>query len=320
MPVSTTFISRTNATPLIPEEVSKTIIENAIQESAVLPLFTRLPNMSSRTLRMPVLDTLASAYFVEGTGAVNPDNPPGLKQTSAVSWANKYIYAEEIAVIIPIGEDVLEDSEFDVWDAAMPSIRQAIGSTIDSAIIFAGTKPNLWPNAIMTDVVAKSQTVIDGTNVDLYGDISAAMALPEADGFDIDNAITYVGMKSRMRDLRTSNGEPLLTTDLTQATGNMVAGIPLTYVKNGAWNSATAKMILGNFRACVYSIRQDMRVKVLTEATIYDTDGTTILYQLAQRDMVALRITMRLGWQFPNPVNAIQTTAANRYPFAAIIP
>ena len=79
MPVSTTFISRTNATPLIPEEVSKTIVESAIQESAVLPLFTRLPNMSSRTLRMPVLDTLATAYFVEGTGAVDPDNPPPTK-------------------------------------------------------------------------------------------------------------------------------------------------------------------------------------------------------------------------------------------------
>lgn len=320
MPVSTTFISRTNATPLIPEEVSKTILENAIQESAVLPLFTKLPNMSSRTLRMPVLDTLATAYFVEGTGVVDPDNPPGLKRTSAISWANKYIYAEEIAVIIPIPEDVLEDSEFDVWEGAMPSIRQALGATIDSAIIFAGTKPNLWPDAIMTAVAAKAQTVVDGTNVDLYGDISAAMALPEADGFDIDNAITYVGMKARMRDLRTANGEPLLTTDLTQATGNMVAGIPLTYIKNGAWNSAVAKMILGNFKACVYSMRQDMRVKILTEATIYDTDGTTILYQLAQRDMVALRITMRMGWQFPNPVNAIQTTAASRYPFAAIIP
>ena len=320
MPASTSFIARTNATPLIPEEVSRTIIENAVQESTVLPMFTRLPNMSSKTLRMPVLDALATAYFVEGTSSVNPDNPPGLKTPSAVSWANKYIYAEEIAVIIPIGEDVLEDSEFDVWTSVMPSVRQAFGKLIDGAILFTGTKPYSWPNAIHDDCVSKSQTVTYGTNADLADDISAAMALPEADGFDIDGALSYVGMKALLRNLRDANGSPLLSESLTDAPSNQVHGIPIRYVKNGAWNSSTSKLILGNFRSCVYSIRQDMRVKLLQEATIYDTDGTTVLYQLAQRDMVALRITMRLGWQFPNPVNPIQVTAASRYPFASIIP
>ena len=320
MAASTSFIARTNATPLIPEEVSKTIIQNAVQESSVLPMFTRLPNMSSRTLRMPVLDALATAYFVEGTGVVDPDDPPGLKRSSAVSWASKYVYAEEIAVIVPIGIDVLEDSEYDVWTNVMPAIRQAFGKTIDSAILFAGTKPDSWPNAIHADCVSKSQTVTYGTNVDLAADISAAMALPEADGFDVDGALSYVGMKALLRDLRDSNGNPLLSESLTDAPSNQVHGIPIRYVKNGAWASGTSMLILGNFKSCVYSIRQDMRIKLLQEATIYDTDGTTILYQLAQRDMVALRITMRLGWQFPNPVNAIQTTAASRYPFASIIP
>ena len=44
----------------------------------------------------------------------------------------------------------------------------------------------------------------------------------------------------------------------------------------------------------------------------------TIIYNLPQQDMVALRVTMRLGWQLPNPINRIQPTEGNRYPFATL--
>ena len=43
------------------------------------------------------------------------------------------------------------------------------------------------------------------------------------------------------------------------------------------------------------------------------------MYNLAQDDMVALRVTMRLGWEIPNPVNALNETDA-RFPFAALVP
>ena len=35
--------------------------------------------------------------------------------------------------------------------------------------------------------------------------------------------------------------------------------------------------------------------------------------------MVALRVVMRLGWEIPNPVNALNETAA-RFPFASLKP
>jgi hypothetical protein len=37
-----------------------------------------------------------------------------------------------------------------------------------------------------------------------------------------------------------------------------------------------------------------------------------------QNDMVALRAVMRLGWEIPNPINALQPTAAVRCPFAIL--
>ena len=48
-----------------------------------------------------------------------------------------------------------------------------------------------------------------------------------------------------------------------------------------------------------------------------NADGT-IAYNLMQNDMVALRAVMRLGWEIPNPINALKTDKAERFPFAVL--
>ena len=58
------IIDRTGADTLIPEERAREIIQGVVTQSAVLSQGRRLPNMSSRTYRMPVLDMLPLAYFV----------------------------------------------------------------------------------------------------------------------------------------------------------------------------------------------------------------------------------------------------------------
>jgi ATPase subunit of ABC transporter with duplicated ATPase domains len=47
--------------------------------------------------------------------------------------------------------------------------------------------------------------------------------------------------------------------------------------------------------------------------------GTRIGY-LAQQDMVALRATMRLGWEIPNPVSSYRETLDDYSPFAVYLP
>ena len=79
-------------------------------------------------------------------------------------------------------------------------------------------------------------------------------------------------------------------------------------------------MLVGDFSQAVYSIRQDITFKVLDQAVIQDPSSGEILYNLAQDDMVALRVTMRLGWEVPNPINSLQPDEAVRFPFAVILP
>ena len=56
---------------------------------------------------------------------------------------------------------------------------------------------------------------------------------------------------------------------------------------------------------------------MLAESTLVDPATGTPLYNLGQQDMVALRFTMRIGYQLPNPVNRVG--GASAYPFALIV-
>ena len=97
-------------------------------------------------------------------------------------------------------------------------------------------------------------------------------------------------------------------------------GIHLDFPMNGAWDDSEALMIAGDFSQLVYSIRQDVTYKVLTEATIVDPTTREVVYSLAQQDMVALRAVMRMGWEIPNPVSAYRSDLQSYSPFAVYVP
>ena len=120
------YISRTNAAALIPEAVSREIIQSVPETSAVMRFARRLPNMTSAQLRMPVLAGLITAGFVDGD--------TGLKPTSNVAWENKFINAAELACIVPIPEKVLDDVAYDVWAEVRPRIVEAMGKAFDMAV------------------------------------------------------------------------------------------------------------------------------------------------------------------------------------------
>ena len=124
----TNIIDRTGAESLIPVQEANEIIQGIVTQSAVLQRGRKLPNMTSRQYKMPVLDMLPIAYFVNGDS--------GQKKTTKMAWDKKFIVAEEIAVIVPIPEAVLDDAEYDIWAETKPRIIEAFGEKIDGAILF----------------------------------------------------------------------------------------------------------------------------------------------------------------------------------------
>lgn len=310
MPTFNDIIDRNGAESLIPTQAANEIFQGITEESAVLRLARRLPNMTSKTLRLPILNSLPHAYFVNGD--------TGLKQTTNVGWANKYITAEEIAVIVPVPDNVIADSEYDLWAQIRPLVTQAFGQVIDKAMLYGIGKPASWPNGIVTDANSKNKTIVLGS--DPYGSImeeNGLISLVEKSGYNVTGYVGAVRARGMLRGVRDDNGQPIFRQGMTGGTTYMLDGQNIVFPMNGAIDGDETLLIAGDFRQMVYAIRQDLTVMRANQGVITDASGN-VIYNLFQQDMQALRFVMRLGWQLPNPVGNIG--GENRFPFAVLAP
>ena len=316
------IISRTDAAALIPEEVSAEIFNSVIEMNPVMRLARRLPNMSTSVRRLPVMSALATAYFVSG------DN--SLKQTSEVNWANKYVTAEELAVIVPIPEAVLDDAGYDIWAQVRPEIEKAISVAITAAVINGTNIPASWTTDLgAAGLYAGANAAANLVSLAAYADPYEAILgetaagadglfmTVESDGFMVTGSIAALSMKGILRNTRDSNGMPIFKSNMQDASRYELDGSPIYFPTDNSIPAATELMIAGQWDQLVYSIRQDITYKVLDQAVIQDGAGN-IVYNLAQQDMVALRAVIRLGFALPNPINRAQSTEASRYPFGIL--
>ena len=306
------IIDRTGAASLIPEENAREIIQGVVTQSAVLQRGRKLPNMSSKTYKMPVLDMLPIAYFVNGD--------TGAKKTTKQAWDKKFITAEEIAVIVPIPEAVLDDSDYDIWGEVKPRVIEAFGKVIDGAVLFDLDKPSTWRDGVVTTATKAGSVVTLATGDDLYDKIMAEegiIAKIEESGYFVNGHLADISMRAKLRGLKDTTGNPIFKSDMQNGTTYSLDGSPMNFPDNGAFDKSKALMISGDFSQLVYAIRQDITFKLFTEGVVQNTDGS-IAYNLMQNDMVALRAVMRLGWEIPNPINSMKTDKTKRCPFAIL--
>ena len=296
-------ITRNDVDALIETQVASEIFEGVTTQSKALSMFKRLPNMTSDKTKLRVLDSLPVAYFVDET------NNNGRKNITKMAGDKKYINAAELAVIVPIKENVLNDASIDIWAEVRPRVVEAFARKIDNAIFNGVDKPADWREGLIPSIVTAGKEVKESGK--LYEDINKVMTEVEESGYNVTGLVGGVGLKGKFRMMTDTTGQPLNTTEIGSLTRN--------YLDNGAWDKSKSTLIAGDFSQAVYAIRQDITYNVLTEAIIQDPSSGDILYNLAQDDMVALRVVMRLGWEIPNPVNALDETEA-RFPFASLKP
>lgn len=310
------IIDRNSLSGLIPEPVTREIMQGAIAESAVLRMGRRLANMSSKTQTINVLDALPSAYFVNGE-ATDAGAGDAFKQTTKMAWDKKKLYAEEIAVIVPIPEAALDDADYDIWGEVRPRLTEAFGKVIDAAILFGTNKPSTWRNGVVPSAIAAGNGVPMGTDVfsDIMGE-GGLISKVELDGFNPNGVMSAIQMRGKLRGLKDTTGQPIFKSDMQGATRYGLDGMDMYFPMNGAFDPNQAQMIVGDWSQLVYAIRQDMTFKIFTEGVIQDPSTKAITYNLMQNDMVALRAVMRLGWEIANPINAYNADIANPFPFS----
>jgi hypothetical protein len=259
------IISRADVDAFIPEDVATEVLQAAVQSSAALSLFPTVP-MSTKTRRMPVLSALPVAYWVNGD--------TGLKQTTEMAWGGKYLEAEEIAVIVPVPEAVIDDADFDLWGQVQPRLAEAVGRTLDAAdLSTAPTSPRRSPRR--SSPLRSQRETCTSAGPTTPPQAASAQTSPalfsvvETDGFVVDGFVTTGAYKGLLRNARDANGVLL-----SEVSGGTIYGVPIRYAMTGLWPvPATAEGIAGDFSQGIIGVRQDLTYKLLDQAVITDDTG-----------------------------------------------
>lgn len=301
------------------EETIDVIRDGLESQSAALELFREIP-VSKKQQRFPVLAALPIAYWVNGD--------TGLKQTSEMSWANKFVNMEEIAVIVPIPQNVLDDSDFDIWAEARPKVQEAVGRTLDTAVFFGVNAPGSFPTNVRAAATAAGNAVtFDPATYGpeeggFFGALDDLMGTVEDDGFVVRGYAMDRKAKRHFRKARNTTGD---RQDRDRVNGSFTEldGEAVVYTMDGLWPAAGGGAggvlgFAGDFsQQFILGIRKDITYEVFREGVIQDNTGA-IVYNLLQQDMVALRVTFRAGWQVANSITYANTTEEARYPAAVL--
>lgn len=305
------IVSRESAEALIQEQIMKTVFQDAPKSSILMQLGRKLPNMTSKQTRVPVLSMLPMAYWVGGD--------TGMKQTSRQQWENVYITAGELAVIVPIPEAVLADASFDIMGEVTPRVNEAIGMKFDEAAIFGVDRPPEWQNDIITLARQAGNNVSGGITFDTILAQDGLFGKVEEAGYIVDGVIAAMRARAALRGIKDDASRPIFMPSMQDRTQYTLDGAPVYFPENGSFDPTVAQMVAGNWRQLVWAMRQDIETKILDQAVIQDPSTKEIMYNLAQQDMIALRVTFRAGFAVPNPATRLNEHRT-LVPFAYIEP
>ena len=228
-----------------------------------------------------------------------------------------YLDAGELAVIVPIPEAVVNDADFDIIGEVTPRVSEAIGEAVDKAVIFGIGRPSVWQSDLVTLARQAGNNVTGGISYDSLLGANGLFGKVEGAGYTVDGVVSAMTGRAAMRGIKDDAGRPIFVTDMQGATRYALDGAPMYFPANGAFDPSVAQMVAGNWKQLVFAIRQDIQTKILTEGVIQDPESKAIVYNLAQQDMIALRVTFRMGWALPNPATRLNPDRAN-VPFAYI--
>lgn len=285
-------ITRADIAALIEEEYSDTLLNRAAATSSVLSAFTTVP-MGAKVQNMPALATRPTAAFVGETAETRT------KPNTKFSFENKVLTAQEIAAIIVLNEEDLEDATEDLLENAAALGGEAVGRTLDAAVMFGNGKPAAWtsPDLFAAATAAGQVYQVGAGEDDLVGSIFQAAESVDDSGANPDAFLSRGGFKFKLANLRNTDGTPIYLPSLSSAPGAVdnVAGLNAYWNKNGAWDRAKALGLVADSSSVLIGVRTDIQVKFLTEATIGGVN-------LAENDQVALRFRARYAYTLADVV------------------
>lgn len=299
-----TYVDQTKIQTLFKPQFVNEVFELATKQSFVLAKGTRLPNMTGKDMELDILSNLPIAYWAGADTAK--------RNITSLALKGKTIRAEELNVLIPISKNSIADSNIDIEKIIKERAAEAIAKKLDMAIITGAGKPAGFRDGLIPSCINYGAKVTINTSdkVPFYTAIDGALSKVEASDYEGNAIVSNYSAKSLFRNMVDTSGQPLANTE--------IGSLAREFVANGAWDSTKAVALVGDLKQIYYAIRQEVTVDVLTEGTIENPNDATEKYNLGQQRMICIMLTMRMGWEVPNPVSSYNESNANAFPFAII--
>lgn len=262
------------------------------------------------TRTIPTLGTSVNVFWT-GEGAK--------KRSTQPSFALVTQTLKKLAAIVPMTEEILEDSLINLNQLLGQLFAEAIAKEEDIQFFTGTGSPwtGLLNNGQLNQVAQASGDATQLTADDLLDMIDATPtgALNGAK-FYFHRSVLSVIRKIKTVDgvyiFQQPNGTlpgsiwnyPYETSDAFPAVGDVGTGDPY--------------ILFGNLKqGAIFGDKQSIRIKLLTEATVGDTNGsesgseTQTSINLAEQDMVALRIVERVGYvvALPKAMTVLKASA-----------
>ncbi|MGL5753668.1 MAG: phage major capsid protein [Paraclostridium sp.] len=268
----TTYI-KDNLRGSVPTEVANKVIKNIVKDSVMLNICAHTDMESDKKI-LPMLKDGGKAYWVKEGANI---------KTSIQDWEYPELWAEKLAIIVPVTKEKIEDSVLDVMEEIKENIGQAFIKAIDAAILFGTDTPfdtNIYESA--------AHTVFREDSKSLDISVSEAMGYIEESDFEPNAIIAPLSKKGEIRLLRDSNGNALAVPG--GVSGTSMYQTPIYYPSKESFDNTKAELIVGDFTRAIIGTRQGITYEVLDQATI---DGVN----LAVTDQIAIKCTMRIGFK-----------------------
>ena len=269
----TTFL-KDNLAGTVPVEICKEIMKNIIDQASILKVSKRIP-MTSDTMVIPKMVDTGSAAWVKESEEIS---------TTIPTFEYPKLQAKKLAIIVPVTREKYNDSVSDVLGEIKQAIADMFATSIDTACIFGVNTP--FDTNLITAI--GTQRITSTSKLDT--DLSDAMGLVEDSKYNCSNILMGTSQKKVLRALANDNKYKGAIT-LSGAYDT-----PIEYVRN--WDDTKSLAITGDFSRSIIGTRENMQYEILKEATI--NNGTETI-NLAQRDMLGVKCTMRMAYLVADP-------------------
>lgn len=239
------------------------------------------------------------------------------KSSSQPSFSIVTLALKKLAVIVPMTEEVMEDAGVDLTKLVAQLIVEAIDKEVDLQFFMGdGT---VWTGIFNDTNIAKVELASTKTAADLRPENIIALADAIQDSANNRYLLSRT-MLSKVRTLRQNadgTGDYLYNPLAGDNGWGTLNGKPVEIIEAGpSYTSATSTgrkpiMMYGDFKVGVaYGEKSDVRIKLLDQATITDTDGETVI-NLAEQDMVGVRAVKRVGMKVTLAAAMVRLVTAN---------